>query len=829
MAELNLKQITDKLNEAFDSETRQLVFWFDVNAEFLGDVDTLDLPRAKVLHLERNNQFYMKHYLECVDTEGSYLIYAPFAKPDIRDNVLADTIRYSKEFYADRASLIILDMGMSEVLKPVIQQYIRFFADKKRTQAFADLAIEEYNQNTIETGIMAALCKCRVAAFDEVLRCVLTAENWEENPFLAKFQEYDLLNAFWAHCLTALGYSDEQPTLEKLAMTAFVTYASKTIHADMPVAWKPFISTKPGNVIAFLDSLMNSAVHGERFDAISKQMYKTLNAADVFAAMPVDALAECSIFAGIDQFILHWMVDRLGNEDTEAMLNERTIPEVSAERRKKHFGALFHNAYLVIENACKLLKMPPYVSVSDFEDVVQRYIHNGVCADRYYRNFYFYYDQLQDNQGFDRVRDLVERIYTNDHLNPACINFSQMYALKNGQTKLPKQLDFWQRNLKNAKERTVVIISDAMRYEVGLALLERLQADEKCTAEISVMQSVLPSITSYGMAALLPHKKVEWTQDGKVLTDDLPCDNLSQREKILQQERPKSRCVQFDAVKGLKQADLRSVFNGMEVVYIYHNQIDARGDNAKTENEVFNACEEAIEEIHVLIRRLTTQANTVHFIVTADHGFIYKRDKLTESDKISGIPGTSRRYCVTDRELDVPGVFGVPFMDDDRHVYCPVGSDLFKAPGSGLNYVHGGCSPQEMLVPVITVKTDKSFRETKVAQIALVNLIHKITKLITTLEFVQTEQVSDVVKPTNYHLYFIDTAGRKISGDVIIAADKTDARTENRFFKAQFRFRNQRYDSTAKYYLVAVDERNCMELFRHEVKMDIAFADDFGF
>ena len=29
-------------------------------------------------------------------------------------------------------------------------------------------------------------------------------------------------------------------------------------------------------------------------------------------------------------------------------------------------------------------------------------------------------------------------------------------------------------------------------------------------------------------------------------------------------------------------------------------------------------------------------------------------------------------------------------------VSFPLGSDLFKAPGSGLNYVHGGCSPVGM-------------------------------------------------------------------------------------------------------------------------------------
>lgn len=73
-----------------------------------------------------------------------------------------------------------------------------------------------------------------------------------------------------------------------------------------------------------------------------------------------------------------------------------------------------------------------------------------------------------------------------------------------------------------------------------------------------------------------------------------------------------------------------------QIIYVYHNQIDARGDKANTEDEVFHACEEAVQEIMDLIHRISVSGNTYHFIVTADHGFIYKRDKLTESDKISG-------------------------------------------------------------------------------------------------------------------------------------------------------------------------------------------------
>ena len=226
MAELNLKQITDKLNSEFTGEVRKLVFWYDANAEFVDDVDTMDLVNAKVLHLEPDNKFYTKYFLECVDTTTNYLVYAPFAKPAIRENHLADTIKYSKEFFADRASLLTLDLGIDERYKPVIQHYIKFFGEKNRTQAFYDMEIDNFNRNTIEIALMSILCKCKTLSpsYEEVLRVVLTAKvnstesgrqgesaragrcsgpegslgcvEFEDNPYLAEFMKYDLLDAF---------------------------------------------------------------------------------------------------------------------------------------------------------------------------------------------------------------------------------------------------------------------------------------------------------------------------------------------------------------------------------------------------------------------------------------------------------------------------------------------------------------------------------------------------------------------------------------------------------------------------------------------------------
>ena len=51
MAELNLKQITDRLNAEFIGDTRKLVFWYDDRADFAEDIDTLQLENAKLLKL----------------------------------------------------------------------------------------------------------------------------------------------------------------------------------------------------------------------------------------------------------------------------------------------------------------------------------------------------------------------------------------------------------------------------------------------------------------------------------------------------------------------------------------------------------------------------------------------------------------------------------------------------------------------------------------------------------------------------------------------------------------------------------------------------------
>lgn len=838
MAELNLKQIIDRLNAEFTGETRKLVFWYDDKAEFAEDMETVELQNAKIYYLQPDNQFYTKYFLERVDKTTNYLIYAPFPKPDVRDNHLEDTMLYSRRFFADRASLLSVDLGIEEKYKPVIEKHIKFFANKERTQRFYNLEIENFNEENILVGLLSAVCKARTCSFEEVVRIVLTDGELVDNAFLQEFEKYDLLSAFWQLCEQHFGYTDTKPSLERLLVTLFVTYTGRYVQAELPAAWRSFVSYKSGNIIAFLDSLMNSVLYRDKYDALSAHVAKGLNVLSTFAGMRVDDLVECDTFLAVDQVLVKWLISRLVSEDIGAIVNGFTIPELCEKRAKMHFGRKTGKTYQMLSSAYSMVKKADYHAADGLKPIIDRYLAADYNMDQQYRKFYYYYDQLESTESFEPLRELVENIYTNEYL--ACLLPAWNAGIQQDAafSAIPLQREFYNANLRYTKERTVVIISDAMRYEVGQELFARMQDDPKCTAKLSVQLSVLPSYTRLGMAALLPHKTLEMTDDFQVLADGILCDNLAGRQQVLQSYNPDSVCVQFDDIKNLKVAELRDVLTKRQIIYVYHNQIDARGDKANTEDEVFNACEEAVQEIMDLIHRISVSGNTYHFIVTADHGFIYKRDKLTESDKISGKSAekafVNRRFIVSKAALEDDGIDHMSMgrvlgNEDSKVVFYPVSSNVFKVAGGGANYVHGGSSPQEMLVPVLEFKMERGHMETKNAEIALVSIVHKITNLITSMDFIQSDAVSDTVKAAKYRIFFLSEDNEKISNENSYVADSREENAQKRIFRMRFTFKNKKYDKDKQYYLVVYDEESGLEQWRQPVIMDIAFADDFGF
>lgn len=137
MAALDLRQIENRLNAEFTGDTRKLIFWYDDTGDFAEDIDSLMLTGAKVYRLQPDNQFYTKFFLERVDTTTSYLIYAPFPKPDIEDNHLEDTLLYSKRFFADRTVLLCADLGIKDEYRWLFEKSVNCLPKGNLPSGFA--------------------------------------------------------------------------------------------------------------------------------------------------------------------------------------------------------------------------------------------------------------------------------------------------------------------------------------------------------------------------------------------------------------------------------------------------------------------------------------------------------------------------------------------------------------------------------------------------------------------------------------------------------------------------------------------------------------------
>ena len=112
---MDTQRITDALNERFHQDGHRLVFWHDPEREF-EDVcwAMLALDGVSLLRLDEHPALAVKVRLEQEDPTGRYLLYAPFDPPAPDQDWLLDMRLYGASFSADRASMLLADLGLTQ-------------------------------------------------------------------------------------------------------------------------------------------------------------------------------------------------------------------------------------------------------------------------------------------------------------------------------------------------------------------------------------------------------------------------------------------------------------------------------------------------------------------------------------------------------------------------------------------------------------------------------------------------------------------------------------------------------------------------------------------
>lgn len=852
-------KIITELNRRFalplpDFYKRRIIFWKDEEREFEDQLDEIVLDNAKLVVLTGRNNFEVKKLLTVDDTVSNFLVYNPISYSDLGQNWLLNIELYSEEFYADRNSMWMDEIGLpaSSVLRSVVKQYQKFMGSKERRAKVAALCKNVSTAPQFHLAVMAAICGGKDTNPNAIIRSILANGLVDEsNSVYKNIVAYNAVKPFWILVGQATGYQAEEPNLSDLASHIMMTALSRTIREEKISALGSFISI-PHQVYCydFVSEWLHSVRNGELYGLARQieekhQMHRRLN------QFSVDELVGTEIFPCVDECILN----KLMSEIKDDLVRTEVIRKIVEARRTAVWYSYVENYYEAIYQVAEMQDF--YVKHSEgfhaaaAKEIWKLYTTEYYNMDAYYRQFHMRYQTCLKESGdfladmIKSVADKVESLYSvwflgelgNNWSNICCDDLKE-YGFIQG---VPKQEDFYVSKIKRADSRVFVIISDAMRYEVGAELAKRLTIDTQGKVEIDSCQAIFPSITKFGMAALLPHKKLSVVEKNGVLSvlADGQSTDSQYRDRALKLENYKSVALKYRDIIDLKLDELRALVKGNEVIYIYHDKIDETAH--VSERDVFVACRESIDEIKNAVRIICKNLSGTRIIITADHGFLYTAKPLAETDKVDKtdmngqVVEYARRYAIMKKGAKSEYLLPVKFLDGSQYDgFAPRESLRIKMNGGGMNFVHGGFSLQEMAVPIIDyhyLRSDYSEYQrnrekfdTKPVEIGLLSASRKICNMIFSLNFYQKDVVGGIKIPATYLLYFTDENGMQVSDTAKLIADKTSMNEQERTFRCTFNLKPFNYNNRAKYFLVIKEETGLFAPQQVEFQIDIAFS-----
>ena len=859
--------ITQDLNRRFaqplpEFYTRRVIFWYHEDREFEDAISDLQLEKAKVLVLNGHNSYAAKKQLVVDDPESNYLVYCPLSYEKPEKNWLLNIELYSEEFRADLNSIWMDEMGLpaTPILRTQVKGYRKFFNAKDRRAKVAAMSSRINTVAQLHTAVMSALAGLKQPSPNGIIRAVLSGGmETAENAVYQSFAAYGAEKAFWVMVVQASGYQvDDKPNLRELATHIMLTAATRTLRPELLGGLDRYISIPHQTwCYDFVTDWLHSDTDGTLY-RIARELERDHQLDKRLAKCEISDLLNTECFPCVNECILSGMMTEILNDTMQVA----TINNIVERRRAMIWYDYASCYYEGLQQAANMMSfqqnhMAAFHTV-EAKAVWKEYTQDYYQMDTYYRNFHMEFQRAlhvmnpQLDDGFKAVAEKVEGLYNHWYLNQlsACWTKASENDLKETGTisGISKQENFYSEMVRPADTRVFVIVSDALRYEVAAALADQLRRETQSKVTLDSRQGIFPTITKFGMAALLPHKEltVQHKSGGQlqVLVDGQPSE-AGDRDGILKAANKQSITLKYKDIIDMKRADRAALVKGMEVVYIYHDRIDeaSHSDDAS----VFAACEQAIQEIKTMIRIIVNEFGGIRIMVTADHGFLYTYSALQEDSKVSSDNGSrtvemGRRYVIAQRDATAEELMPVRFLNDKTPYsgFAPRENIRLKMSGAGINFVHGGVSLQEMVVPVIDYRylrnESKDYRhnrekyDTKPVTVSLISATRKISNMLFALNFYQQEAVSDNRSACNYLVFFRDASGKAISDTVKIIADKTNENGQERTFRCTFNLKPQQYSNLDTYYLVIQDEDGKQMPVTEEFQIDIAFSvDGFDF
>jgi uncharacterized protein (TIGR02687 family) len=893
----DLNQIQTALNRLLNEEGQRIVFWNDPDQEFFMTVPLLVLDGVTTLRLDEVGALEAKIRLEREEPNGKFLLYAPTEEPDYEDDWLLDIRLYSRSFRADKASILLQELGLVNLhLRTHVSDRRKFFDAKDRLQKIKNLVSPDDAAADLDRKMIAVVAKADQPELFNIVRTLFHAfatdehgrntEGKNDDPSISvsvpcasvaeidldappavwtQIEKFDLDVPFWKMVKANFGYEEDNPTLKNFLLRLMLTDFAHQLKADLPRSLRGLLLPESGwsNAVVCLAQWRDSSSRGTSYDRLSAEAAAILKIEDHLPNLEIDELAEVMTFLVVEKRIASGVRDLV--QSTAATINASEVRSIVARRQTGHWASLsiadtpdaprqaLHAVYDALLAATRFYELRNnHTAGFEFPDAAamyRAYESELYQFDQLYRHFCEAADTAEE-QGWNIVkplRDDVEAHYVNWYLTSLALAWGRFMEGPQGLLlrwqidKLPNQFQFYDRHVKPwldeaDNRRAFVIISDAFRYEAAQELMTELNGKYRLEATLSSQLGVLPSYTTLGMASLLPHKSLTWK--GTDVLVDGQSSSAGERDGILQAVQ--GMACRWDDLMARKKDEGRELVREQRVVYIYHNTVDAIGDDGKTEGHTFQAVRSAIGELSSLVGYIVNSLNGNHVLITADHGFLFtetprvQTDKSRLDEKPSGTLLAKKRYLIGtplhDHEVAWHGRTSITAgIDGDMEFWIPRGANLFHFVG-GARFVHGGAMPQEIVVPVVTVKhvRGKSAQDTKtkLVTVQVLGSNHRITTGQHRFQLIQMEAVSDRVKPITLRVAVYE--GEEPVTDIqSVKFESSSGNLDERKKWVSLVLKERQYNKKTPYRLVLRDAETGIEQQSVEVIIDRAFTDDF--
>ncbi|NTW84088.1 MAG: BREX-1 system phosphatase PglZ type A [Chlorobiaceae bacterium] len=829
-------RIAQALSKLFDRH--RIVFWYDTKQELRDDFEALQLSGIEKLELN-NNEYGVKYKILREQPEQKFLLYREGAQPADLDNWLLDVHLAHGDFRTDQVAIWLSELELPMEFTDVVQSHVDFFQSTKRKDALKKLLKVDDTVGQIRLK-MLAVCTGGEPRMDVVMENLLQelADGRDEK---IKLIGRCNLNGFLFEQLGRFyGYNSTEPGIRDFVIELFKSCYAMGTDGEVKLT---------GDALVFLKRWKDSRLFACCFETLSGECAEVLGIEQDLAKQDFRELIELDYFRLIDQKIISDLVRAV----TSRTVSSGDVSLWVRQRRQGHWYQEYSHLYDAVDCAARFLNTlgETELSMESLAEGVQRYTRIWYKLDQLYRKFTWHVRMSAEASLMKPLTDQIENLYSNNFLLKLGDGFQKFVSTASVWEALPvrKQTDFfehWARPFLRKDNKVCIIISDALRYEIDEELLSLIRQEDRYNAELESAFSMLPSYTQLGMAALLPHKElmIADNETGTVLVDGQSSSGMANRLKILDQSlSQRAIALKADDLMAITRDDCRALVRDHDVIYIYHNRIDATGDKRESEERVFEAVEETLSELVRLIKKLNN-ANLYNFLVTSDHGFLYQNRPIDESD-FSGVDAEGEQILFRDRRfvlgkglVETSGLHKFTSrqlgLAGEIEVQIPKSINRLRLKGSGSRYVHGGASLQEVVIPVIKINKK---RQSDVAVVD-VDILRGASSVITSgqlaVTMYQVEPVTEKMQPRKLRAGIYMESGDLISESHDLTFDLISDNPRERELLVRFMLTHKADDANGQEVILKLEEKHAGTSHYREYKssryvMRRSFTSDFDF